>query len=891
METLINEGRILALVIGISRYPNLKHLGAPAKDADAIRCALIDPSGCAIPKTDVVLIPEEDATTERIIVELETIAAKATEIDRVFIFFAGHGERLEGDFGLISVNTIPGDPQFGPVTGSMVNEALAQTKAYGVFLVIDCCYGANFAEHAPNFFRFPTGRGYRVLLSSTRANEKSWEVAAGGSTLFSKHLQRSLDGSAAIGLVPGAIFLSDLARFIADNVEHDLKSIDISHHQEQTFCGIYGRDPLLFRQARLTQSHIMQLLARYSKRDLVRFARIAVSILVLTVAIFLMAHYAILERSRFILTRNDRLEIDIGRAGINAYGFPVREWQTDFRRDNVVATSRLHNEGGALNAPIETAAFPTLVNELTSPSRIWLAYWQGHHKEAREGLKKLWAVDRTLFGVVSLLPKITEPEDLPWLREIAASADDAEVQAAAWVAVARLAPGDPGSGLRQSKREPYTLPMELLSVLRPPCDETISKYIGSLLVDVPNDDYRSAAFQAALRLQCPIPVQDLAMGLVQSFAFFGVQDVAGYIDSRGSSSNQLLAMLPAFAVADPEKSDLPAKAMAVIARSARASCHPAIKSQLSAKDPDVQAMAAAALLAHCDGEALAAVTAQSPRSSKLTSILAAYDLVSAEEIRKQLAVPQLDTFDAQYLLLALGAVGTKDDIKIIQEFVKARPDSEEGVRIGAVMALHELKAPVSYAVPFLYSQFESGKLAVDWIVDVDPKEALRIMREAFRRGQGSRFMNVATRLPFNADDIAFLEERLGGPDRGVAAAILVQVANIDTVVKLLNSPDFEVRSNAVEFATTNRNVTDAVLAQLQTSSPTKIAEELRESLSDRKMIDELLSRTPQELRPWRASALAANWRPRFSLGNLALLEGEKRDEALNRYWAVRGLLP
>jgi hypothetical protein len=49
--------------------------------------------------------------------------------------------------------------------------------------------------------------------------------------------------------------------------------------------------------------------------------------------------------------------------------------------------------------------------------------------------------------------------------------------------------------------------------------------------------------------------------LIYSFGLFAVDDVAGYIDSRQSSSDQLLAMLPKFATADPERSDLPKKAM------------------------------------------------------------------------------------------------------------------------------------------------------------------------------------------------------------------------------------------------------------------------------------------------------------------------------------------
>jgi hypothetical protein len=52
--------------------------------------------------------------------------------------------------------------------------------------------------------------------------------------------------------------------------------------------------------------------------------------------------------------------------------------------------------------------------------------------------------------------------------------------------------------------------------------------------------------------------------------------------------------------------------------------------------------------------------------------------------------------------------------------MRARPDAEEGVRIAAMLALHRLHAPASFAAPFLNGIFESSKLALEWIVDVDP---------------------------------------------------------------------------------------------------------------------------------------------------------------------------
>src|SRR5262245_37324623 len=164
--------------------------------------------------------------------------------------------------------------------------------------------------------------------------------------------------------------------------------------------------------------------------------------------------------------------------------------------------------------------------------------------------------------------------------------------------------------------------MELLTVAAPPCNEAVRDYIVGLLGKVPSEDYRSAGLNAALRLGCEIPPDALSVMLIYSFGLFAVDDIAGYINSRQSSGDQLLAMLPSFATADPEKSDLPKKAMAVLAISERAPCVPELKGQLDAADPDVRAMAVAALLAHCDASIVRDLEAATPSTPEVVAVLA-----------------------------------------------------------------------------------------------------------------------------------------------------------------------------------------------------------------------------------------------------------------------------
>ena len=172
--------------------------------------------------------------------------------------------------------------------------------------------------------------------------------------------------------------------------------------------------------------------------------------------------------------------------GLNAYGFPTLFWQTNLTREEVEQASPLGKDGGTFNARVEEENVPILTPQLTPGARIRFDYWTGEDGKAQQRFQDLWKIDRSLTGAAHLLPKLARPDDLPWLAEVQAQAPTESVKAFASVAAAKIAPQNPISGFRQSKREPYTLPMELLAVAVPPCNGTVRDYIVGLLGKVPS---------------------------------------------------------------------------------------------------------------------------------------------------------------------------------------------------------------------------------------------------------------------------------------------------------------------------------------------------------------------------------------------------------------------
>src|SRR5437879_2741655 len=97
--------RTLALLVGISKYQHLPQLSTAASDALAIRAALLDKGGCGLPAGQVRDLTEAAATSQAILDAVGETAEAASQSDTIFIYFAGHGEPLDGDFALCAWNT------------------------------------------------------------------------------------------------------------------------------------------------------------------------------------------------------------------------------------------------------------------------------------------------------------------------------------------------------------------------------------------------------------------------------------------------------------------------------------------------------------------------------------------------------------------------------------------------------------------------------------------------------------------------------------------------------------------------------------------------------------------------------------------------------------------
>ena len=90
----ISKGDIYALIIGISDYedPKIKDLSFAHRDAEIFYDYLRSPAGGSVPKQNIKLLKETNATISNIYVAKQWLEKSVEKNDLVYFYFSGHGD-------------------------------------------------------------------------------------------------------------------------------------------------------------------------------------------------------------------------------------------------------------------------------------------------------------------------------------------------------------------------------------------------------------------------------------------------------------------------------------------------------------------------------------------------------------------------------------------------------------------------------------------------------------------------------------------------------------------------------------------------------------------------------------------------------------------------------
>lgn len=226
-----------ALVVGIGRFQDsrIPSLQFASKDARDLAALLTDRRFGRFHPSNVTVLTDEQATRANILNALQSIFRKAQEDDLVLLYVSSHGSPRQDDAGLGGVGYIV---TYDTRLDSIWVDALdyegfsrqaSMIKAHRKVVFLDTCYSgqarpgqkALFLESAgidPKTARlFLSGEGTYVITSS-KANEKSWESEELQNSYFTHHLLLALKSEVPPTL--GEIF-AVLSRDVPATVQRD----------------------------------------------------------------------------------------------------------------------------------------------------------------------------------------------------------------------------------------------------------------------------------------------------------------------------------------------------------------------------------------------------------------------------------------------------------------------------------------------------------------------------------------------------------------------------------------------------------------------------------------------------------------------------------------------
>jgi Caspase domain len=228
-----------ALVIGVG-----KDLPITVEDAMAVKNVLIDTQRCSYPSDQIRLLTEQQATSTKILQELDWLAQKSQHDPQstAIVYFSGHG----GDFPayhLVPYNYDPRRLNSTAVSGNVFTEKLRAIHANKLLVVLDCCHAGGMAAVKALSFRsspmppelatvLVQGSG-RVVIASSRKDEVSLT-----GTPYSEFTQAFLEALAGYGAAEqdGYAYIADIALYVGRMVANRTKD------QQHPILNMQGAD-------------------------------------------------------------------------------------------------------------------------------------------------------------------------------------------------------------------------------------------------------------------------------------------------------------------------------------------------------------------------------------------------------------------------------------------------------------------------------------------------------------------------------------------------------------------------------------------------------------------------------------------------------------------------
>ncbi|MBI1343525.1 MAG: hypothetical protein GC171_11380 [Terrimonas sp.] len=262
-------GNTYALVIGISAYASrgIPQLQYANRDATAFAGFLASKAGGSVPAEHIRLLTDKEATLAAIDDALSWLLQTCEEGDRVFFYFAGHGDMENNTIYKLGFLLAYNTPRTNYINHAVRIEdlnnfanTLSIVNKARVVLITDACHSGNLAGSG---FRgnqlvgeqLRTVKANEVRITSCAEDQLSMEDKAwgGGRGVFSYYLVNGLTGLAEKDR-NGIVSLQEIKSFLDSSFATD-PVLKQAHHQQQPVIRGVGN----FSMARVDTMALLQL--------------------------------------------------------------------------------------------------------------------------------------------------------------------------------------------------------------------------------------------------------------------------------------------------------------------------------------------------------------------------------------------------------------------------------------------------------------------------------------------------------------------------------------------------------------------------------------------------------------------------------------------------------
>jgi len=218
------NSNVLAMVTGIAEYAELPSVSFADRSAQSFSELIQRQYG--ITPANLTLLTNQEATGVRWMGRLQAIAKRATENDRLIVYYAGHGAPTPSGKTTILVpqDSSSNIPEDSPFRLSEIYKILLSSRAKQILVVLDTCFSGRtddnsliFKDVAPAFLTSQSGISppadpRMTVLTGGGPNDFANALRPKGHRLFTYHLLKEWARSGAVGRERYALVVDAVAQ-------------------------------------------------------------------------------------------------------------------------------------------------------------------------------------------------------------------------------------------------------------------------------------------------------------------------------------------------------------------------------------------------------------------------------------------------------------------------------------------------------------------------------------------------------------------------------------------------------------------------------------------------------------------------------------------------------